>query len=166
MFHSVMKSDNGTVVDLSSHIGDLWAQCQGVTCPAVNGVRAPPDVKVGPLRPGPETAPWRPILNADRRGPVLIGECTSDIGVHVHRNAIFDVRASAPLCGCLSYSCGTAAGAATPLRSFRPKKGATPPFGMPRSASGRAAHVHAHATLPRRGRSRSSIPPGRVPEPC
>ena len=34
-----------------------------------------------------ETAPWRRILNADRRGPVLIGECTSDIGVHVHRNA-------------------------------------------------------------------------------
>ena len=62
----------------------------------------------------------------------------------------FHVRASAPLCGWLSYSCGTAAGAATPLRSFRPKKGATPPFGMPRSASGRAAHVHAHATLRRR----------------
>ena len=35
-----------------------------------------------------ETAPWRPILNADRRGSVLIGECTSDNGVHVHRNAI------------------------------------------------------------------------------
>ena len=29
-------------------------------------------------------------------------------------------RGIAPLCGCLSCSCGTAAGAATPLRSFRP----------------------------------------------
>ena len=35
-----------------------------------------------------ETAPWRRILNADRRASVLIGECTSDNGVHVHRNAI------------------------------------------------------------------------------
>ena len=35
-----------------------------------------------------ETAPRRRILNADRRGWVLIGECTSDTGVHVHRNAI------------------------------------------------------------------------------
>ena len=34
-----------------------------------------------------ETAPWRRILNADRRASVLIGECTSDNGVHVHRNA-------------------------------------------------------------------------------
>ena len=32
----------------------------------------------------------------------------------------FDVRASASLCGWLSYSCGTAAGTATPLRSSRP----------------------------------------------
>ena len=63
----------------------------------------------------------------------------------------FHVRASAPLCGWLSYSCGTAAGAATPLRSFRPKKGATPPvdalvmawagagFHKPRTASGGVA---------------------------
>ena len=35
------------------------------------------------------TAPWRRILNADRRASLLIGECTSDNGVHVHRNAIF-----------------------------------------------------------------------------
>ena len=35
-----------------------------------------------------ETAPRRRILSADRRGSVLIWECTSDIGVHVHRNAI------------------------------------------------------------------------------
>ena len=50
----------------------------------------------------------------------------ADRGVHIrHRGACapkrhFHVRASASLCGCLSYSCGTAAGAATPLRCFRP----------------------------------------------
>ena len=32
-----------------------------------------------------ETAPWRRILNADRRGWVLIGGLTSDIGVHAPR---------------------------------------------------------------------------------
>ena len=30
----------------------------------------------------------RVVANTDRRGSVLIGECTSDIRVHVHRNAI------------------------------------------------------------------------------
>ena len=49
-----------------------------------------------PLHPAPhdmalETSPRLPgrrTLNAERRGSVLIGECTSDIGVHVHRNVI------------------------------------------------------------------------------
>ena len=34
-----------------------------------------------------EPAPRRLVMNADRLGWVLIGECTSDNGVHVHRNA-------------------------------------------------------------------------------
>ena len=55
-----------------------------------------------------ETAPWRRILNADRRGWVLIGECTSDIGVHVHRNAI-------PMCvPALPYMAGSLAVATRP----------------------------------------------------
>ena len=93
-------------------------------------------------------------MNADQRGSVLIGERTSDIGVHVHRNAIFMCAPALPLCAWLSYSCTTAAGAATPLRSFRPKMGATPPLGMPRSAIAEGWHVHAHATLCRGVRSR------------
>ena len=34
-----------------------------------------------------EPAPRRLVMNADRLGWLLIGECTSDNGVHVHRNA-------------------------------------------------------------------------------
>ena len=50
-----------------------------------------------------ETAPWRRILNADRRGWVLIGECTSDNGVHVHRNVIFMCAPALPyVAGCLT----------------------------------------------------------------
>ncbi len=52
-----------------------------------------------------ETAPWRRILNADRRGWVLIGECTSDTGVHVHRNAIsMCVPAHPYAAGCLTVA--------------------------------------------------------------
>ena len=52
-----------------------------------------------------DTAPWRRILNADRRGWVLIGECTSDIGVHVHRNAIFMCAPALPyVAGCLTVA--------------------------------------------------------------
>ena len=69
---------------------------------------------------------------------------------------LFDVRASAPLCGWLSCSCGTAAGAATPLRSFRPKKGATPHAEGLVRARGRA-RFHALAPAPW-GRSRAISP--------
>ena len=69
-------------------------------------------------------------LEADlERGSARVG---ADRRVHIRQRGACapkrhsHVRASAPVCGCLSYSCGTAAGAATPLRSFRPKKGATP----------------------------------------
>ena len=52
-----------------------------------------------------ETAPWRRIWNADRRGSVLIGECTSDIGVHVHRNAIFMCAPALPyVAACLTVA--------------------------------------------------------------
>ena len=52
-----------------------------------------------------ETAPWRRILNADRRASLLIGECTSDIGVHVHRNAIFMCAPALPyVAGCLAVA--------------------------------------------------------------
>ncbi len=52
-----------------------------------------------------ETAPWRRILNTDRRGSVLIGECTSDNGVHVHRNAIFMCAPALPyVAGCLAVA--------------------------------------------------------------
>ena len=90
-----------------------------------------------PQRHGARDGP----LEADlERGSARVG---ADRRVHIRQRGAcapkrhFHVRASAPLCAWLSYSCGTAAGAATPLWSFRPKKGATPPFGMPRSASGR-----------------------------
>ena len=44
-------------------------------------------------------------MNADRRGPVLIGECTSDIGVHVHRNAISMCAPALPyVAGCLTVA--------------------------------------------------------------
>ena len=55
------------------------------------------------------TAPWRRILNADRRGWVLIGGCTSDIGVHVHRNAISMCVPALP------YTAGSLAVATRPL---------------------------------------------------
>ena len=52
-----------------------------------------------------ETAPWRRILNADRRGWMLIGECTSDIGVHVHRKAISMCTPALPyVAGCLTVA--------------------------------------------------------------
>ena len=52
-----------------------------------------------------ETAPWRPIVNADQRGPVLIGECTSDNGVHVHRNAFSMCAPALPYVpGCLAVA--------------------------------------------------------------
>ena len=52
-----------------------------------------------------ETAPWRRILNADRRASVLIGECTSDNGVHVHRNAISMCAPALPyVAGCLTVA--------------------------------------------------------------
>ena len=52
-----------------------------------------------------ETAPWRRIVNADRRASVLIGECTSDNGVHVHRNAIFMCAPALPyVAGCLTVA--------------------------------------------------------------
>ena len=52
-----------------------------------------------------ETAPWRRILNADRRASVPIGECTSDNGVHVHRNAIFMCAPALPyVAGCLTVA--------------------------------------------------------------
>ncbi len=39
------------------------------------------------------------------RGSVLIGECTSDIGVHVHRNAIFMCAPALPyVAGCLTVA--------------------------------------------------------------
>ena len=79
---------------------------------------------------------YRVMLVADRPQAVPFDEAvalvrdlkaqTVRVRVHMrHRSACapkrhFHVRASAPLCGCLSYSCGTDAGAATPLRSFRP----------------------------------------------
>ena len=50
-------------------------------------------------------AAWRRILNADRRGWVLIGECTSDTGVHVHRNAISMCAPAFPyVAGCLTVA--------------------------------------------------------------
>ena len=110
-------------------------------------------------------APRDGSLEADfERGSASVG---ADRRVHIRQRGAcapkrhFHVRASAPVCGCLSYSCGTAAGAATPLRSFRPKKGATPPFGMPRSASGRAGMC---TPMPPSagGRSPPAIPSGKA----
>ena len=50
-----------------------------------------------------KTAIWRRTLDADRLGSMPIGECTSDIGVHVHRNAI-------PMCvPALPYMAGSLA---------------------------------------------------------
>ena len=44
-------------------------------------------------------------MNADRRASVLIGECTSDIGVHVHRNAIFMCAPALPyVAACLTVA--------------------------------------------------------------
>ena len=52
-----------------------------------------------------ETAPWRRTLNADRLGWVLIGECTSDNGVHVHRNAISMCAPALPyMAACLTVA--------------------------------------------------------------
>ena len=52
-----------------------------------------------------DTAPWRRILNADRRGWVLIGECTSDTGVHVHRNVNSMCAPALPyVAGCLTVA--------------------------------------------------------------
>ena len=94
------------------------------------------------------TAPWRRILNADRRGAVLIGECTSDNGVHVHRNAIFMCAPALPyMAGCLTVA------ARPPER--RRRSGAfgrsreRPPLWDASIGIGEGWHVHAHATLPR-----------------
>ena len=65
------------------------------------------------------------------------GECTSDIGAHVRRWTRFEVHTNASASCCLFCSCGAAAGSAVTFRGSRPLSGATPPLGMPRSASGR-----------------------------
>ena len=52
-----------------------------------------------------ETAPWRRILNADRRGWVLIGVCTLEIGVHVHGIADSMCATALPyVAGCLTVA--------------------------------------------------------------
>ena len=95
-----------------------------------------------------ETAPWRRILNADRRGWVLIGACTSDTGVHVRRNAISMCAPALPyVAGCLTVV------ARPPER--RRRSGALgrrwerpPPFWDASIGIAEGGHVHAHATLP------------------
>ncbi len=52
-----------------------------------------------------EMAPWRRILSADRRAPVPIGGCTSDNGVHVHREANSLCAPALPyVAGCLAVA--------------------------------------------------------------
>ena len=95
-------------------------------------------------------------MNADRRASVLIGECTSDNGVHVHRNAISMCAPALPyVAACLTV-------AARPPE-LRRRSGA---FGRRRERPPRfdasigiaeGWHVHTHATL-RRGSLPSSNP--------
>ena len=74
-----------------------------------------------------ETAPWRRILNADRRGWVLIGVCTLEIGVHVHGIADSMCATALPyVAGCLTVA------ARPPERrrrsgALRPVEGSDPP---------------------------------------
>ena len=50
-------------------------------------------------------APRRVVVNANRGGFVPIGECTSDTGVHVHRNAISMCAPALPyVAGCLTVA--------------------------------------------------------------
>ena len=72
-----------------------------------------------------ETTHWRRILNADQRGWVPVGKCTSDRG-HVHGKRHSDARASASVGGWLPCGCSTAAGAALLVRSLGPWTGAPP----------------------------------------
>ena len=103
-----------------------------------------------------ETAPWRRILNADRRASVLIGECTSDNGVHVHRNAISMCAPALPYVA----ACLTVAARPPELRrrsgAFGRRRERPPGFDAS-IGIGEGWHVHAHATL-RRGSLPSSNP--------
>ena len=83
----------------------------------------------GPLHPAPhdmalETAPWRRTLNAERRGSVLIGECTSDIWEHVHGICPSDGYRGGFLCRSPFFRLRPAATAPMPIRALRPLLGA------------------------------------------
>ncbi len=100
--------------------------------------------------------PGRRTLNAERRGLVLIGECTSDIGVHVHRNVISMCAPALPyVTGCLAVAARPPerrrrSGALGRGRERPPLRGC-----LYRHRGGSACARH--ATL-RRGRSRSISP--------
>ena len=91
----------------------------------------------------------RGIPDVVRRASVPIRECTSDNGVHVHRNAISMCAPALPyVAGCLTVA------ARPPER--RRRSGAfgrrwerPPPFGDASIGIGEGWHVHTHATLPR-----------------
>ena len=70
------------------------------------------------------TAPWRRILNADRRGAVLIGECTSDIWEHAHGICPSDGHRGGFLCRSPFLRLRPAATAPMPIRALRPLLGA------------------------------------------
>ncbi len=103
-------------------------------------------------------------MNADRRGSVLIGECTSDNGVHVHRNAIFMCAPALP------YVAGCLAVAARPPE-LRRRSGAfgrrreRPPCFDASCGIAERWHVHTPCHSPPGGRSPPAIPRGKAKAP-
>ena len=99
-----------------------------------------------------------PACPGDRRGSLPIGECTSDNGVHVHREANSMCAPAIPYMAVLQLHHGRKSGDADPELSA--VAGSDPPFGDASIGIAEGWHVHAHAS-PARGRSRPSIPAGR-----
>ncbi len=103
-----------------------------------------------------ESASGGRILTPGRRASVLIGECTSDNGVHVHRNAIFMCAPALPyVAACLTVA------ARPPERRRRSgafgRRRERPPGFDASIGIAEGWHVHTHATL-RRGSLPSSNP--------
>ena len=110
-----------------------------------------------------ESASGGRILTPGRRASVLIGECTSDNGVHVHRNAISMCAPALPyVAACLTVA------ARPPERRRRSgafgRRWERPP--RPRAWCGHGAlRVFTRWPPPSRGRSRPDIPSGKAVEP-